>query len=143
MDVSAPIENNLDYAEELAQLQRQEYEALSAAVKHGFEFSIDTATLFPQANIEIRRNLVPAAGDPAGGIVPTGGVPAGSDPASSVPTGGALAGSSIPATTNQTAATQNQQEHQGQQDHETAASGLCSNISRFNKPLPSSYSLLG
>nr|GEZ09977.1 reverse transcriptase domain-containing protein [Tanacetum cinerariifolium] len=53
--------------------------------------------LLPQANIEIRRNLVPAAGDPVGGIVPTGGVPAGSDPASSVSTGGVLGGSSIPA----------------------------------------------
>nr|GFC62760.1 hypothetical protein [Tanacetum cinerariifolium] len=31
------------------------------------------------------------AGDPAGGIGPTGGVHAGSDPASSVPTGGVLA----------------------------------------------------
>nr|GEZ53510.1 reverse transcriptase domain-containing protein [Tanacetum cinerariifolium] len=56
-----------------------------------------TAALLPQANIEIRRNLVPAAGDPVGGIVPTGGVPAGSDPASSVSTGGVLGGSSIPA----------------------------------------------
>nr|GEY41714.1 hypothetical protein [Tanacetum cinerariifolium] len=42
-------------------------------------------------------NLVPAAGDPAGGIIPTGGVPVGSDLASSVPTGGVLAGSSISA----------------------------------------------
>nr|GFA18848.1 uncharacterized mitochondrial protein AtMg00810-like [Tanacetum cinerariifolium] len=51
-----------------------------------------------QADIEIRRNLVPAAGDPAGSIVPTGGVPAGSDPAGSIlPTGGVLAGSSVPA----------------------------------------------
>nr|GFB44308.1 hypothetical protein [Tanacetum cinerariifolium] len=96
-DVSAPMENNLDYAEELARLQRQEYEAHSAAVKHGFDFFIDTVALLPQANIEIHRNLVPAAGDPTGGIVPTGGVPAGSDPASSVPTGGFLASSSIPA----------------------------------------------
>nr|GEY84788.1 uncharacterized mitochondrial protein AtMg00810-like [Tanacetum cinerariifolium] len=51
------------------------------------------SALLPQANIEIRRNLVPAAGDPAGGIVPTGGVPAGGI----VPTGGVLAGSSVPA----------------------------------------------
>nr|GEZ67731.1 putative ribonuclease H-like domain-containing protein [Tanacetum cinerariifolium] len=102
-DVSAPIENNLDYAEELARLQRQEYEAHSAAAKHGFEFSVDTAALLPQANIEIRRNLVHAAGDPAGGIIPTGGcsqcgVLAGSlgstdSAASSVPAGGVLAGS--------------------------------------------------
>nr|GEY88104.1 retrovirus-related Pol polyprotein from transposon TNT 1-94 [Tanacetum cinerariifolium] len=96
-DVSAPMENNLDYAEELARLQRQEYEAHSAAAKHGFDFFVDTVALLPQANIEIHRNLVPAAGDPTSGIVPTGGVPAGSDPASSVPTGGVLAGSSIPA----------------------------------------------
>nr|GEY09985.1 retrovirus-related Pol polyprotein from transposon TNT 1-94 [Tanacetum cinerariifolium] len=96
-DVSAPVEHNMDYAEELARLQRQEYEAHSAAAKHGVEFSVDTAALLPQANIEIRRNLVPVAGDPASGIVPTGGVPAGSDPAGCVPTSGVLAGSSIPA----------------------------------------------
>nr|GFC94035.1 hypothetical protein [Tanacetum cinerariifolium] len=58
---------NLDYAEELARLQRQEYEAHSVAAKHGFEFFVDSAALFPQANIEIRRNLVLAVGDPAGG----------------------------------------------------------------------------
>nr|GEY46283.1 putative ribonuclease H-like domain-containing protein [Tanacetum cinerariifolium] len=92
-DVSAPMENNLDYAKELARLQRQEYEAHSTAAKHGFEFSVDTAALLPQANIEIRRNLVPASG-----IVPTGGVPAGSNPTGGiVPTGGVLAGSSVPA----------------------------------------------
>nr|GFC44143.1 hypothetical protein [Tanacetum cinerariifolium] len=97
-DVSAPMENNLDYAKELARLQRQEYEAHSAAAEHGFEFFIDTAVLLPQADIEIHRNLVPAAGDPAGSIVPTGGIPTGSDPAGSiVPTGRVLAGSSVPA----------------------------------------------
>nr|GEU96574.1 putative ribonuclease H-like domain-containing protein [Tanacetum cinerariifolium] len=96
-DVSALMENNLDYAEELARLQRQEYEAHSAAAKHGFEFSVDTATLLPQAEIEIRRNLVPAARDPAGSIVPSGGVPAGSVHASGVPAGGVLTGSSVPA----------------------------------------------
>nr|GEX12801.1 hypothetical protein [Tanacetum cinerariifolium] len=42
-DVSTLMENNLDYAEELARLQRQEYKAHSAAAKHGFEFSVDTA----------------------------------------------------------------------------------------------------
>nr|GEY66445.1 hypothetical protein [Tanacetum cinerariifolium] len=42
-DVSAPMENNLDYAEELTRLQRQEYKAHSAAAKHGFKFSVDTA----------------------------------------------------------------------------------------------------
>nr|GFB71536.1 retrovirus-related Pol polyprotein from transposon TNT 1-94 [Tanacetum cinerariifolium] len=88
-------QNNLDYAEELARLQRQAYEAHSAAAKHGFEFSFDTAALLPQTKIEIRRNLVPAAGDTAGSIVPTSGVPAGSVPASSVPAGGVLAGSIV------------------------------------------------
>nr|GFB93745.1 ribonuclease H-like domain-containing protein [Tanacetum cinerariifolium] len=91
-DVSAPMENNLDSVEELARLQRQEYEAHYAAAKHGFEFSVDTAALLPQAEIDIRRNLVPAAGDPAGSIVSTGGVPTDSVPASSVPAVGVLAG---------------------------------------------------
>nr|GEZ64592.1 ribonuclease H-like domain, reverse transcriptase, RNA-dependent DNA polymerase [Tanacetum cinerariifolium] len=73
-DVSAPMENNLDYAEELARLQRQEHEAHSAAAK----------------------NLVLAAGDPAGSIVSTGGVLAGSVPAGSVPASHVPA-SSVPA----------------------------------------------
>nr|GFB39941.1 putative ribonuclease H-like domain-containing protein [Tanacetum cinerariifolium] len=94
------MENNLDYAAELARLQSQEYESHSAAVKHGFEFSVDTAALLPQAEIKIHRNLVPAMGDPAGSVVPTGGVPAGSVPASGVPAGsvpasGVLAGSIV------------------------------------------------
>nr|GEY36618.1 hypothetical protein [Tanacetum cinerariifolium] len=96
-DVSASIEYNLNYAKELARLQRQEYKAHYAATKYGFEFLVDTAALLTQANIEIYRNLVPAVGDPAGGIVPTGGVPAGSDPASGIIyTGGVLIGSSVP-----------------------------------------------
>nr|GEZ56102.1 ribonuclease H-like domain-containing protein [Tanacetum cinerariifolium] len=57
-DVFAPMENNLDYAEELARLQRQEYEAHSAAVKYGFEFSNETAEMLHQAKIKTRRNLV-------------------------------------------------------------------------------------
>nr|GEU74838.1 retrovirus-related Pol polyprotein from transposon TNT 1-94 [Tanacetum cinerariifolium] len=84
-DSSAPMENNLDYAEELARLRKQEYEAHSAATKYGFEFSNGTAEMLHQADIETRRNLVLAAGDPAGSIVSTGGVPAGSIPAGSVP----------------------------------------------------------
>nr|GEU75490.1 ribonuclease H-like domain, reverse transcriptase, RNA-dependent DNA polymerase [Tanacetum cinerariifolium] len=90
-DVSAPIENNLDYTEELARLQRQEYEAHSTTTKHGFEFSNDTAALLHQAAIETHRNLVLVAGNLAGSIVSTGGVPAGSVPASGVPTGSLLA----------------------------------------------------
>nr|GEY98692.1 retrovirus-related Pol polyprotein from transposon TNT 1-94 [Tanacetum cinerariifolium] len=93
---AGPDDTNI-LAEELARLQRRENEAHSVAAKHGFEFFVDTAALLPQPNIEIRRNLVPAAGDPTGGIVPTGGVPVGSDPTSCVPTGEVLAGSSIPA----------------------------------------------
>nr|GEV21660.1 putative reverse transcriptase, RNA-dependent DNA polymerase [Tanacetum cinerariifolium] len=74
--ISASMENNLDYAEELVRLKKQEHEAHSIAAK----------------------NLVLAAGDPAGSSVSTGGVPAGSVPARSVPTsnvpaGGVLAGS--------------------------------------------------
>nr|GEY84560.1 hypothetical protein [Tanacetum cinerariifolium] len=95
-DVFAPMKNNLDYAEELARLQRQEYEAHSAAAKPGFEFSVDTAVPLPQADIKICRNLVPAVGDPAGSIVSTSGVPAGSLPTSSVPAG-SLPTSSVPA----------------------------------------------
>nr|GEY45318.1 hypothetical protein [Tanacetum cinerariifolium] len=80
----------------LARLQRQEYEAHSAAVKHGFEFFDDTAALLHQPAIETRRNLVLAAGDPTGSIVSTGGVPVGSVPASGVPAG-SLPASSVPA----------------------------------------------
>nr|GEW48209.1 retrovirus-related Pol polyprotein from transposon TNT 1-94 [Tanacetum cinerariifolium] len=100
-DVSAPMENNLDYAEELARLQRYKYEAHSVAAKHGFEFSDDTAALLHQAAIETRRNLVLAARDLAGSIVSTGGVPAGSVPASGVPVGylptGSVPASGVPA----------------------------------------------
>nr|GFD12832.1 hypothetical protein [Tanacetum cinerariifolium] len=52
--------------------------------------------LLPQAEIEIHRNLIPAAGDPAGSIVSPGGVPAGSVPASGVPAG-SVSVSSVPA----------------------------------------------
>nr|GFD32063.1 ribonuclease H-like domain-containing protein [Tanacetum cinerariifolium] len=70
--VFAPMENHLDYAEELARLQRQEHEAHSAAAKYGFEFSNETAEMLHQVEIETYRNLVLAAGDPTG-IVSTGG----------------------------------------------------------------------
>nr|GEX96701.1 hypothetical protein [Tanacetum cinerariifolium] len=95
-DVSAPMENNLDYAEELARLQRQAHEAHSAAAKYDFEFSDETVEMLHQAEIENRRNLVLAAGDHAGSIVSTGGVPAGSVPAGSIPTSSVPAGS-VPA----------------------------------------------
>nr|GEU69536.1 putative ribonuclease H-like domain-containing protein [Tanacetum cinerariifolium] len=95
-DVFAPMENNLDYAEEIARLQRQEHEAHSAAVKYGFEFSNETVEMLHQAEIETHRNLVLAAGDPAGSIVSTGEVPARSVPAGSIPDSHVPA-SSIPA----------------------------------------------
>nr|GEV98927.1 hypothetical protein [Tanacetum cinerariifolium] len=96
LDVSTPMENNLDYAEELAWLQRQEHEAHSTTAKYGFEFSNETAEMLLLADIETRRNLVLAAGDPASSIVSTGGVPAGSIPADSVPASHVPAGS-VPA----------------------------------------------
>nr|GFB81859.1 copia protein [Tanacetum cinerariifolium] len=95
-DVSAPIENNLDYAEELARLQRQEHEAHSVATKYGFEFFDETAEMLHQAEIETRRNLVLAAKDRDGSIVSTGEVPSGSVPAGSIPTSSVPAGS-VPA----------------------------------------------
>nr|GEZ19079.1 ribonuclease H-like domain-containing protein [Tanacetum cinerariifolium] len=95
-DVTAPIENNLDYAEELARLQREEHEAHSAAAKYGFDFFDETAEMLHQPEIETRRNLVLAAGDPAGSIVSTGEVPAGSVPAGSIPASSVHA-SSVPA----------------------------------------------
>nr|GEX63884.1 ribonuclease H-like domain-containing protein [Tanacetum cinerariifolium] len=95
-DVSALMENNLDYAEELDRLQRQEYEAHSTAAKHGFEFSNNTAALLPQGALDTSRNLVHAMGDPAGSIISAGGVSAGSVAASGVPAG-SVAASGIPA----------------------------------------------
>nr|GFA83685.1 ribonuclease H-like domain-containing protein [Tanacetum cinerariifolium] len=83
-EVFATIKNHLVYVEELTRLQRQEHKAHSTAEKYGFEFSNETAEMLHQAEIETRRNLVLAAGDPAGSI-PAGSVPAGSVPASSVP----------------------------------------------------------
>nr|GFB39716.1 retrovirus-related Pol polyprotein from transposon TNT 1-94 [Tanacetum cinerariifolium] len=50
-----------------------------------------SAEMLHQAEIKTHRNLVLAAGDPAGSIVSTGRVPAGSVPAGSIPT------SSVPA----------------------------------------------
>nr|GFA29286.1 hypothetical protein [Tanacetum cinerariifolium] len=95
-EVSATIENHLDYAEELARLHRQEHEAHSTVEKYGFEFSNKTTEMLHQAKIKTRRNLDLAAGDPAGSIVSTGGVPAGSVPTVSVPISSVPA-SSVPA----------------------------------------------
>nr|GFC33137.1 hypothetical protein [Tanacetum cinerariifolium] len=95
-EVSATIENHLDYAEEFSRLQRQEHEAHSATEKYGFEFSNETAEMLHQAEIKTHRNLVLAPGDPTGSIVSTSGVPAGSVPAGSVPASSVPA-SSVPA----------------------------------------------
>nr|GEX99178.1 hypothetical protein [Tanacetum cinerariifolium] len=71
-DVSAPMETNLDYAKELARLQKQEHKAHSVAAKYGFEFLNETAEILHQADIETRRNLVLAVGDPSSSIVSNG-----------------------------------------------------------------------
>nr|GEV60547.1 hypothetical protein [Tanacetum cinerariifolium] len=95
-EVSATMENHLDYAKELARLQRQEHEAHSTSKKYGFKLSNETAEMLHQAKIETHRNLVLAAGDPVGSIVSTGGLPAGSVPAGSIPTS-SIPTSSVPA----------------------------------------------
>nr|GFB45683.1 retrovirus-related Pol polyprotein from transposon TNT 1-94 [Tanacetum cinerariifolium] len=64
--------------------------------KYGFEVSNKTAVMLLQADIETHRNLVLAAGDPAGSIVSTGGILAGRIPAGSVPASHVPAGS-VPA----------------------------------------------
>nr|GFB09539.1 uncharacterized mitochondrial protein AtMg00810-like [Tanacetum cinerariifolium] len=64
-EVSATIENHLDYAKELARLHRQEQEAHSATEKYGFKFSNETAEMLHQAKIKTRRKLSASFGDPA------------------------------------------------------------------------------
>ncbi|GKF74689.1 hypothetical protein Tco_0221021, partial [Tanacetum coccineum] len=87
------MERNADYAEELAKLQRQEYEAKDAAARYGYLFSQVTAEILCQAEAEIRNQGVSAVTDPAGidsavrepaGIVSADGVSTGSPPAGSV-----------------------------------------------------------
>ncbi|GJZ19618.1 ribonuclease H-like domain-containing protein, partial [Tanacetum coccineum] len=80
-----------DYAEELAKLQRQEYEAKDAAARYGYLFSQATAEILSHAEAEIRNQGVSADGDPAG-IGSAGGVSAGSTSAGSDPAGGHPAG---------------------------------------------------
>ncbi|GJZ09394.1 hypothetical protein Tco_0543677, partial [Tanacetum coccineum] len=60
------MERNADYAEELAKLQRQEYEAKDAAARYGYLFSQATAEILCQAEAEIRNQGVSAVRDPAG-----------------------------------------------------------------------------
>ncbi|GJX05726.1 putative ribonuclease H-like domain-containing protein [Tanacetum coccineum] len=90
------MERNADYAEELAKLQRQEYEAKDAAARYGYLFSQETAEILSQAEAEIRNQGVSADRDPAG-IDSAGGVSAGSTSAGSDPAGGNPAGSFQPA----------------------------------------------
>ncbi|GJR56048.1 hypothetical protein Tco_1406569 [Tanacetum coccineum] len=77
------MERNADYAEELAKLQRQEYEAKDAAARYGYLFSQETAEILSQAEAEIRNQGVSADRDPAG-IDSAGGVSAGSTSAGSL-----------------------------------------------------------
>ncbi|GKB50099.1 putative ribonuclease H-like domain-containing protein [Tanacetum coccineum] len=85
------MERNADYAEELAKLQRQEYEAKDAAARYGYLFSQATAEILSQAEAEIRNQGVSADRDSAGigsaGGVSAGSTSAGSDPAGSHPAG--------------------------------------------------------
>ncbi|GJU71241.1 ribonuclease H-like domain-containing protein [Tanacetum coccineum] len=100
------MERNADYAEELAKLQRQEYEAKDAAARYGYLFSQATAEILCQAEAEIRNQGVSAVKDPAGvdsavrepvGIVSADGVSTGSPSADSDPAGGNPADSFPPA----------------------------------------------
>ncbi|GJV55036.1 putative ribonuclease H-like domain-containing protein [Tanacetum coccineum] len=100
------MERNADYAEELAKLQRQEYEAKDAAARYGYLFSQATAEILCQAEAEIRNQGVSAVKDTAGidsavrepaGIVSADGVSTGSPSADSDPAGGNPADSFQPA----------------------------------------------
>nr|GFC35787.1 retrovirus-related Pol polyprotein from transposon TNT 1-94 [Tanacetum cinerariifolium] len=84
-------ERNADYAEELARLQRQEYEAKDAAERYGYLFSQETADILGQAEAAIRKNGVFTALDSAGKVLSTGGISAGSDSAGSMPAGSSSA----------------------------------------------------
>ncbi|GJZ02757.1 putative ribonuclease H-like domain-containing protein [Tanacetum coccineum] len=88
------MERNADYAEELAKLQRQEYEAKDAAARYGYLFSQETAEILSQAEAEIRNprcfltdrillamfpaivvicgSSQPSCSDPAGATLPPG-----------------------------------------------------------------------
>ncbi|GKG30990.1 hypothetical protein Tco_0423478 [Tanacetum coccineum] len=54
------MERNADYAEELAKLQRQEYEAKDATARYGYLFSQATAEILCQAEAEIQNQGVSA-----------------------------------------------------------------------------------
>ncbi|GKF62953.1 putative ribonuclease H-like domain-containing protein, partial [Tanacetum coccineum] len=73
-------------SEELAKLQRQEYEAKDAAARYGYLFSQETAEILSQAEAEIRNQGVSADRDPAG-IDSAGGVSAGNPAGTFQPAG--------------------------------------------------------
>ncbi|GKC36996.1 hypothetical protein Tco_1049380, partial [Tanacetum coccineum] len=81
------IERNADYAEELAKLQRQEYEAKDAAARYGYLFSQAIAEILSQAEANIRHQGVSADRDPAGGVS-AGSTSAGGHPAGPFQTAG-------------------------------------------------------
>ncbi|GKE85568.1 putative ribonuclease H-like domain-containing protein, partial [Tanacetum coccineum] len=85
------MERNADYAEELARLQRQAYEAKEAAERYGYLFSQEIADILSKAEAEIRLNDVFASLDSAGYVIS-----AGSDSAGSM-SAGRLSVSDIPA----------------------------------------------
>nr|GEV94333.1 ribonuclease H-like domain, reverse transcriptase, RNA-dependent DNA polymerase [Tanacetum cinerariifolium] len=80
-----------NYAEELARLQRQEYEAKDAAERYGYLFSQETADILSQAEADIQKNGVSAALDFAGKVLFAGGISTGSDSAGSMPAGSSSA----------------------------------------------------
>nr|GFD53706.1 hypothetical protein [Tanacetum cinerariifolium] len=82
---------NADYAEELARLQRQEYEAKDAAERYGYLFSQETADILHQVEADIQKNGVSAALDSAGKVLSVGGISAGSDSTGSMPAGSSSA----------------------------------------------------
>ncbi|GKA67373.1 hypothetical protein Tco_0767181, partial [Tanacetum coccineum] len=61
------MERNADYAEELAKLQRQEYEAKDAAARYGYLFSQATAEILSNAGGNLAGSFQPAGSyEPAG-----------------------------------------------------------------------------
>ncbi|GKE78266.1 putative ribonuclease H-like domain-containing protein [Tanacetum coccineum] len=85
---SQMMESNLNYAEELARLQRQEHEANDTAEKYGFGFSKDTEEHLRQADMVSAGSIDPAASIFTGSIDPAASIFAGSiDPAARIFTG--------------------------------------------------------
>nr|GEV05363.1 hypothetical protein [Tanacetum cinerariifolium] len=77
-EVSAPMENRLDYIDELARLHRQENDAHSAATRDLLYAAGDFAGSLVSAARDSAGSLVSAAGDSAGSLVSAAGDSAGS-----------------------------------------------------------------